>query len=45
MRSQLTVPLIMMATVIAGFGTTTTRGQTPKAPKKLAVVELFTSHG
>ncbi len=45
MRSQWTVPLILMATLTAGLGTTTTRGQTPKAPKKLAVVELFTSHG
>ncbi len=45
MRSQLTAPLVMMATLTAGLGTMTTRGQTPKAPKKLAVVELFTSHG
>lgn len=45
MRFQWAVPLVMMATLTAGFGTTTTRGQAPKAPKKLAVVELFTSHG
>jgi len=45
MRSQWTVPFIMVATLTAGIGTMTTWGQTPKAPKKLAVVELFTSHG
>lgn len=45
MRSRLTVPLVMAVTLTAGLATMTTRGQTPKAPKKLAVVELFTSHG
>ncbi len=45
MRSQLTVPLVMMASLTAGLGSMSTRGQTPNAPKKLAVVELFTSHG
>ncbi len=45
MRSRLTVPLVMVATLTAGLGTMTARGQTPKAPRKLAVVELFTSHG
>jgi hypothetical protein len=45
MRSPWTVPLIMVATLTAGLGTRATRGQTPESPKKMAVVELFTSHG
>jgi hypothetical protein len=45
MRSQFTVPFVVVATLTAGLGTMTTRGQTPEAPRKLAVVELFTSHG
>ena len=45
MRSRWAVPLVMLATLTAGLGTRTMRGQTPNAPKKMAVVELFTSHG
>ena len=45
MRSPWTVPLIMVVALAAGLGTMNTRGQTRETPRKMAVVELFTSHG
>ena len=45
MKCPWTVPLIMVATLTAGLGTRATRGQIPESPRKMAVVELFTSHG
>ena len=45
MRPKLFVSFLVMTSWAAGAGTSSTRGQTPDAPKKLAVVELFTSQG
>ena len=46
MRPKLFVSFFVVVTsLIAGTGTLSTRGQTPKVPKKMAVVELFTSQG
>ena len=45
MRSRLTAPLVVVATLTAGLGAMSSPGQTPEPPKKMAVVELFTSQG
>ena len=45
MRPKLFVSFVVAMSLTAGAGTSLTRGQTPKVPKKLAVVELFTSQG
>ncbi|MFO0959607.1 MAG: hypothetical protein U0800_19600 [Isosphaeraceae bacterium] len=38
------VPVLAMTWAV-GLGTMTARGQASPAPKKVALVELFTSHG
>ena len=45
MRPKLFVSFVVVTSLTVGTGTLSTRGQTPRAPKKLAVVELFTSQG
>lgn len=45
MRPKLFVSFVVVTSLTAGAGTSSTRGQTPEVPKKLAVVELFTSQG
>jgi hypothetical protein len=45
MRPKLFVSLVVVTSLTVGTGTLSTRGQTPESPRKMAVVELFTSHG